>query len=176
MGHQPSLIGKADVATIAYNEMVQDPNPEHIARRHESCCQDTILLTRRGIATGMIVEKNHGCGGFPHGETEHFTGMNNAECQAAFRHGRIPHDRVLRVQEDNLENLMAEISETGVVVMKEITARRDLRAFGQWCSERTLAEFERGFQLGRFRRSDSRNGTEFLDSAMSEARKTVKTV
>jgi hypothetical protein len=122
------------------------------------------------------MEKDDGSGRFPHGKTEHFTRMHNAERQAAFRYGRIPHDRVFRIQQDDLENLMAEISETGMVVMKEITARCDLCALGQWGSERTLAEFERSFQLRRLCRSDSRNGTELFDSAMSESRKSVEPV
>src|SRR5262245_4472425 len=70
---------------------------------------------------------------------------------------------------------MAEIPQARVVVVKEITTRRNLRAFGQGSSEHTLAKFERSFQLGRFRCSYPWNGTELFDSTLSEARKSVKT-
>jgi hypothetical protein len=64
---------------------------------------------------------------------------------------------------------MPEIPQSGMVMMKEIEARRNLRALGQWTGEGTFAEFERRFELGRFRRSHSRNGTEFFDPTMSQS-------
>ena len=48
---QPTFIGKADIASIADDEMVKDPNAQYLPCRHQSRRQDTIFLARRRITT-----------------------------------------------------------------------------------------------------------------------------
>jgi hypothetical protein len=95
---QPTLIGKADIASIADDEMVKDPNAQYLPCRHQSRRQDTIFLARRRITTGMVVQEDHCCRGFFYRECEDFTWMDNTERQAAFRYGRVTHDGMLGIQ------------------------------------------------------------------------------
>ena len=81
---QPTLIGKADIASIADDEMVKDPNAQYLPCRHQSRRQDTIFLARRRITAGMVVQKDHRRRRFFYRECEHFAWMDNAERQAAF--------------------------------------------------------------------------------------------
>ena len=60
MLRQPPLIGKADIASIADNEMVKDTDTQYLPCRHQSRSQDTIFLAWCRIAAGMVVQKNHG--------------------------------------------------------------------------------------------------------------------
>ena len=55
---QPALIGKADIASIANDEMVKDPNAQYLPCRHQSRRQNTVFLARRRITAGMVVQED----------------------------------------------------------------------------------------------------------------------
>ena len=48
--------------------------------------------------------------------------MHNTECQAAFGIRRVANDRMLRVQQHHLENLMTQVSQCWMVVLEWLSA------------------------------------------------------
>ena len=95
---QPTLIGKAHIATIADDEMVKDPNTQYLPCRHPSRRHDTIFLARRRIAAGRVVQEDHCRGRFFYRECKDFAWMDNAEHQATFRYGYVTHDGMCSIE------------------------------------------------------------------------------
>ena len=95
---QPALIGKADIASVADDEMVEDPNAQDFSCGHQSRRQDTIFLAWRRITAGMVVQEYHRRRRFFYRESEDFTRVDNAERQATFRYRCITYDGMLGIQ------------------------------------------------------------------------------
>ena len=90
MMSQPTLVGEADIASIADDHMIQYTNTQHFTGRHQPGRQHMIFLARCRIAARMIVEKDDRGRRFLDGHREDFPRMHDAQRQASLRNGGIP--------------------------------------------------------------------------------------
>ncbi len=76
---RPALICKTKETVVTENEMVEQPDAQHISSFPQSCGERPILRARRGISGRMIVDGNDRTGIEEDGRFEDFTWMHNAE-------------------------------------------------------------------------------------------------
>jgi hypothetical protein len=120
---EPALIRKTYVPTVADNDMIEYGDAQQTAGFRQSVCQSPIFLAWSRITAGVVMQKDHGGGGFTNRTGEHLSGVHDAECQRSFRHGGFLDDGVLSVKEHDLEEFLFAITKDGVKVFEKIGAR-----------------------------------------------------
>ena len=136
--------------------MVQYLDVDHLARVDELGRDLEVVLARGGIAAGVVVHEDHGCGRIENGGFEHLAGMDDARGQAAHRYGHATDEAVARVEHQDHEDLLAQVPESRHEVARHVGARNEGLLFHVLRFE-PAADFDGGGDLGGLDGSHARH-------------------
>src|SRR5437868_13133658 len=117
----------------------------------------------------MIVHKDDGGGRLSHCRDKGFPRVHQTERQASLRDGDILDDRILAVEQNDLEDFAAQTPHQWAIVTKNILARTDASPGCQRSRNGPLADFQRGLDRGSLCRSNAGNRAKLSDPLLVQS-------
>jgi len=98
-----SLVSKAEIATRANNNMIQNADTQEAPTFNQPLCDLDILAAWFRFSAWVVMNKKYSGGGFFDRGTEHFTGMYKRSGEGSLGDTEDPDDTIFSVQESSPE-------------------------------------------------------------------------